>query len=86
MVDSVSDKQPGLSSPARHVAAITPSDSDNLANTAKAFFVGVAGDVKFTTLGGDTVTMAMPVGYHPISIVKVFSTGTTASGIYALYD
>tara|TARA_B110000858_G_scaffold15112_1_gene15241 strand:- start:846 stop:1319 length:474 start_codon:yes stop_codon:yes gene_type:complete len=48
------------------------------------FYVGVAGDVKYTTSGGDTVVMkAATVGWHPVNVTKVFSTGTTAEGLLA---
>lgn len=48
------------------------------------FYVGLAGDVKYTTSGGDTVVMkAATVGWHPVNVTKVFSTGTTATGLLA---
>jgi len=48
------------------------------------FYVGVAGDVKYTTSGGDTVVMkAATVGWHPVNVTKVFSTGTTAESLLA---
>ena len=86
MADSVSDKAPSLTSPARNVAAVTPSDSEDLANVAKAIEVHVAGDIKVTTIGGVTITKPFFVGYHPLVVTRIWSTGTTASGIYALYD
>lgn len=77
----------GLSSPAPRAAAITPSDTDNLAQYARALYVGVGGDVKVTTLGGDTVTFTAVSGggVLPICVRKVFSTGTTATNILALW-
>tara|TARA_R110002153_G_scaffold238589_1_gene392951 strand:- start:192 stop:662 length:471 start_codon:yes stop_codon:yes gene_type:complete len=48
------------------------------------FYVGVAGDIKYTTSGGDTVVMkAATVGWHPVNVTKVFSTGTTAESLLA---
>jgi hypothetical protein len=43
-------------------------------------YVGVSGDVKVTTSGGDTVTIVgAPIGWHPIEVVRVWATGTTAT-------
>ena len=69
---------------ARHAYAITPSDSALLSPPADALLVGVAGNVKVTTIGGETVTLPMVAGYNPIGVSKVFATDTTASGIFGL--
>lgn len=61
---------------------VTPSDTDNLPPTF-GFYVGVTGNVTVETEGGDITTfVACPVGLIvPLRIVKVLSTGTTASSI-----
>lgn len=62
-------------------AAVTPSD------TTFVNFVGiscaVAGDIKVTTGKGNDVTFtSWPAGaIIPLVITKVYSTGTTATGI-----
>ena len=89
MADKVSDKQPGLSSPARNIALVAVDDANDLPNVAKAIEVQTAGNIKLTTLGGSTITKYFSVGYHPIAVKRIWSTGTdagTAATLYALYD
>ena len=41
-------------------------------------------NIKFDTIGDDTVTMTVPDYYEiPAQITKIYSTGTTATGIVA---
>lgn len=67
--------------------AVTPSDSANLATFTRGIIVGVSGDVKVVLLDDSTVTLpALAAGViHPVRAKKVFSTGTTATTIVALY-
>jgi len=75
-----------LARPADHAATVTPSDSADLANTARALYVGTPGDVKVTTILGDTITFAnVPAGVLPVRAKRVYATGTTASDIVALW-
>lgn len=68
-------------------AAVTPSDGANLDTYARALYIGGTGDVKVTTVGGDTVTFtAVPVGILDVYVKKVFATGTDATDIIALYN
>jgi hypothetical protein len=51
-------------------------------------YVGTAGDVRVLTIGGDTVTFtAVPAGtFMPVSVKRVYSTGTVAAAsILALW-
>jgi len=77
----------GLTSPGRNAAAVTPSDVADLASTARAFYVGGAGDVKLTTANGDTVTLVGLAAGIPIPITaqRIFATGTTATSIVAIW-
>lgn len=75
----------GLESPAQFAAAVTPDNDNDLATAARALLIGVAGDVKVTTTGGSTVTMTVPAGILPVSVVRVFATGTDATDIVALW-
>lgn len=72
---------------ATHAAAVVASDTVNLATEAyQGLYVGVSGDVKVITADGDTVTFkAVPVGVLPVQVRRVFSTGTTATNMVALY-
>lgn len=71
--------------PAAAGAAITPHDSNNIAPT-KGIYVGTAGNLKVDMLDGTTLTFtAIAAGMvHPLVVVRVYSTGTTASNIIAL--
>lgn len=68
-------------------AAVTPSDTVDLAPAARALYVGVGGAIKVDTLNGSTLTFAGVSGgcILPVSVKRVYSTGTTASSIIALY-
>ena len=47
----------GLDSTYRRGAAITPSDTVNLANVTRAIYVGGTGTVTYVSQGGDTVAL-----------------------------
>ena len=75
-----------LSDPVAHAAAITPSDIQNLLVTSTALYVGSAGDITVTMLSGMKVLFtAVPVGWHPIRVTRVWATGTTAQNIVAVW-
>ena len=62
--------------------AITPSDSADLATHVRRIWVGTAGNIKITTPAGNDVTYTnVPAGYWDRTAVRVWSTGTTASGL-----
>lgn len=86
MADNVSDKAPGLTTPARNVALVTPSDDTDLANVAKTIEVISAGNLKVTTIGGVTITKPFAAGYHPLVVTRVWLTGKTCGDVYAYYD
>lgn len=71
-----------------NAAAITPSDSVDLTNAAtRGVYVGVAGDVKVDLVGTGTAVVfkAAPVGILNVQAKRVYSTGTTATNLVALY-
>lgn len=70
--------------PAVGAFAVTPSDSTVIA--ARALYVGVSGDVAVICKGGSAAVtfVGHPVGYMPVEVTKVMSTGTTATDIVAL--
>ena len=59
----------------------------DIKNQGCVFYVGVGGSVRVLTIGGDDVTFQnLNNGqFVPVEIVKVFSTGTTATGLIALW-
>jgi len=76
----------GLQSPPDRAAAITPSDSTDLAAATRAINVSDPGYVKVTTVGGDTVTLYVAGGVtFPIRALRVWATGTTATEIVGLW-
>jgi len=54
---------------------------------AAVLYVGVGGNVTVRTAGGDDVTFTdVPSGsFMPVQVIRVFTTGTTASAILALW-
>ena len=77
-------------------AAVIPSDTLNIpsvstengrGNNGCVLYVGIAGDLRVLTAGGDDIVFeAFPAGtFLPVNVVKVFLTGTGASGIIALW-
>lgn len=75
------------SGPAYDAVAVVLSDTVDLTNHCNALYIGVTGDVKLTTWNGNDVTFkAVPVGILPVGATRVWSTGTTATNIVALYN
>lgn len=68
-------------------AAVTKNDSTDLTVTARALYIGGAGDVAVITAGGSTVTfVGLAAGsVLPVRVKRVKSTGTTATSIVALW-
>jgi hypothetical protein len=73
--------------PGSKAFAITPNDSDDLAEAARAVYIGTGGNVTciladdsssvlFTAISSGTML--------PIRVKKVFDTGTTASDIVGI--
>jgi hypothetical protein len=69
-----------------HVALVSPSDTVNLPNECTAFIVGVSGNVKFTTIYNETVTIPCIAGYlYPIRALQIWATvAGAATSIVAL--
>jgi len=67
-------------------APVTPNDSTDLTGGAtRAINVTGAGNVKVTMRSGSTVVLAVAAGETRISVKRIWSTSTTATGITALY-
>lgn len=66
--------------------AVTPSDVTSLALGVNGIYVGGAGNLSLTDQSGNTVVFAVTAGqtvhFGPL---RVNATGTTATGIVALY-
>jgi hypothetical protein len=75
--------------PGSDIFAVTQSDSTNDPNGPfRGFAFGTAGDIKVRTLNGSDVVIpdgVLSAGViHPIHILFVWTTGTTASEIYGV--
>lgn len=65
--------------------AVAQSDTVNMP-TPCTVYVGGAGNVRVLTFNGDDVTFIMPAGGTvPVTVVRVFTTNTTATGLIAVY-
>jgi len=81
---------------AYRAAAVVTSDTVNISsisaqdgkgNNGCVLYVGVAGNVKVLTVGGDEVTFTgvLAGSFIPVQVLRVFATGTTATNILALW-
>lgn len=73
--------------PGEDAGAVTPSDSTNLTLTARALYIGGAGNVTVLTASNTVVTFSnLQTGtILPIRARRVNATGTTATNIVAIY-
>ena len=87
MEDTFASLLSGLESPARNAFAVTPHDTNDLANVTRGIYVGASGDLKVETANGNVVTfVGLAAGMiHPISCKQVYATGTTATSIMGVY-
>lgn len=71
----------------RHAALVTPDDNADLANVTRKIFVGGAGNMKVTTVGGETLLITgIQVGTTlDLAVTRVHSTTTTATYIVAMW-
>lgn len=96
--DTRSMNNSGNTAPCQDAETAVQSDTLNLATLAsggvpskaycyRALYVSGAGDVKVVTIGGSTVVFAaVPAGtILPVACVRVFSTGTTATGLVGMW-
>lgn len=63
---------------------VSPSDGSDIKMT-DSIFVGVAGNVRVRMGSGRDITWPLSTGFHPIQCTRIYSTGTTATGIKAVY-
>jgi hypothetical protein len=68
--------------------AVTPSDTVDLARVTKGLWVGTAGTLAAVMQNNQMpVSFTCPAGaWMPIVVRRINATGTTATGIIALYD
>jgi hypothetical protein len=87
MADAFDDQQPGLNSPASKLTAITPDDSNDLANICRALYVGSGGNVAVIA-AGDSVAVTIPSvpsgAILPIRVKRLMLSNTTAGSFIAM--
>jgi hypothetical protein len=81
----------GVDSPAIHGQSTTGDDATDLTYVSRALVIGTAGNVKVTFRGdtqkgvaASTVTIALPAGWNPMRVSRVWSAGLTAVGVVAV--
>jgi hypothetical protein len=86
MADVFANHVTGLESPATRLLAVVPSDGSDLAFVSRALNVSGSGLIRVTTAGGDIATVHVAAGTaFPIRATRVWQTGTTATGIVAMF-
>lgn len=68
---------------AQNIEVITPGSALASGVTDFSLLLSAAANVQLTTVGGQTVTVALPAGYNPIRVASVASV--SAGTAYALY-
>ena len=66
---------------------VTPDDGADFVELTRGLLLGSSGDVSVTFANGSTLVLPNLASgmVHPFRVKRVNSTGTTASGIKALY-
>ncbi|MGB5067925.1 MAG: hypothetical protein WBO29_11205 [Albidovulum sp.] len=86
-MDKFSDYPTSLTAPARDAVAIAPNDVTDLAVLPRAIYVGQTGNLSARLAGGQTVVFENVQGgtVLPARATGINATGTTATGIVALW-
>jgi hypothetical protein len=62
----------------------TANDSADLPYNTRALIIGAAGNVKITDPEGNTDTFALPAGQFNCRAQRIWSTGTSATGLVGI--
>lgn len=86
MSDRFNTLSRGLTAPANHAFAVTPSDSTDLSEVTRALYVGGAGAVAAVMESGASVTFSSVAGgtVLPLRLRQIRATGTTATNLVGL--
>jgi len=75
-------------------SAVTPSNTVNISNVTGSpttqpcvLYIGTGGSLKVLTEGGDEVTFTniQDGTFFPVNVLRVFASGTDATGIIAIW-
>lgn len=84
MINPFKNRVIPVSGPAPDMAPVTPSDGTDLAAMAVSLYIETGGTVVVTTAAGQHRTISVADhSYLLVGVRRVWSTGTTASGIHA---
>lgn len=84
--DDFGNYSSGLDSPAAHDVDVTPSDSADMPHASRALYITTGGTIRYTTVGGNTVTRTVPDNFIlPLRVKRVWATGTSAADICCWY-
>ena len=85
----IKDSMPGsdgIMAPARRLLPVTPDDNVDLAELPRALWIGVGGTISIIAADDSAaVTLTVAGGLLPVRAKRVRASGTTATGIAALY-
>ncbi len=85
MADIFANRTRALGDPAVTVFDITPNDNVDLQQATTGLNVETPGNVRITTVDGSTATLTVHPGHAlPVRALRVWQTGTTATGIHGL--
>lgn len=86
MADKFKTHRESLNSPPTDVIVVTPSDIDDLAQVSRGLNVAQSGTVRVSTLSGTLADITIAAGIvFPVRVKRIWATGTTATGILALF-
>lgn len=85
--DNFSGRAASMTDPSGTLRPVTPDDMHDLPEgITRAIFVTGAGTLAVVDTTGVAVSLASSdQQYHPVRIARVLATGTSATGIVALY-
>ena len=85
MPNRFSNRTRSPADPAATVFDIVPDDGTDLSQVTTALNVSTPGTVRVTTSGGTTADLSIHPGQaFPVQAIRVWLTGTTATGIRGL--
>jgi len=85
-MDNFENFPTSLDSPAKGILEVTPSDGTDLTISSRALAVAEEGTVKVTMVNGTVGTITIvPGAPFAVRATRVWATGTSATGIVALY-
>jgi hypothetical protein len=87
MADDFDNIRPNLESPGEGLLSVTPDDDTDLGTVSRALYIGGTSDLAVRMKDGSEGTLLnVPAGaFLPLRVVRVMETGTTATGIVAVF-